>query len=160
MGLSVIRGGNGTSKWDEDAERSVIGAVLLHPEAIRRVKLTPEEYFDRRNQAIWGAMLELDRAGKGIDPVLVESALGSSIGPKRASELLLHLSECSGIVPTSDNIEHYAAIVADHAQQRRVVQATADVLERAKRGDLDGKDLAEYAQEILWPALKPRARAA
>jgi hypothetical protein len=150
VGATFKHGNNAVApRWDQDAEQSVLGAVLLRNDAITRTHLDPEDFFDPRHRYIWGAMLELAHRGKPIDPLLLEDALGG----RMAAIGHAYLSQCVGIVPTADNIEHYAEIVADTARTRRVRLALSALLE----SELEGQELLERTARDLAPLLKARA---
>ena len=53
----------------DDAEQSVLGAILLSKEAISRVaeRLVPDDFYDETNGRIFKSMLTLFEQGKPID---------------------------------------------------------------------------------------------
>jgi hypothetical protein len=126
----------------DDAEQSVLGAVLLRNEAISRVHLRPDDFFDLRHQSIWRAMLALAGQGKPIDPVMLEGELNGRFekigGYPFISDLLS--SNC-----TADNIEHYAQRVRDAAFTRSCHLAASEIL----RCGLEGAELRAYMKERL-----------
>lgn len=117
---------------DPDAERAVLGAVLLRGDALDRVELEPEDFADARHRELFASMRRLRDRGTAIDPVTVADDL-------RANEchavdgLPLCSSLVSGVV-TADNVEHYVAIVSDKARLRRLEQAAHEVVARCRSG--------------------------
>jgi hypothetical protein len=133
--------GSGSLTWHRDAEASVLGAVLLHNDAIDRCELEPSDFFDPRHRAIWAAMLRLAAKGQAIDPVLLELELGGrvkAIGWEFLSSLV-------STVPTADNVEHYAAIVRADALTRSVQVAASEIL----GSGLEGEELRQYVVDRL-----------
>ncbi len=59
-----------------EAERAVIGSLLLLPEACDEVALVvrPEDFYDDAHRAIFSHMLALHEDGRQIDPTLLQPA--------------------------------------------------------------------------------------
>lgn len=127
--------------YNLDAERSVLGAVLLRNEALERVTLQPADFHDLRHATLWTGMLELERAGKPIDPTLLEEQLNGRGGPW----LIGAISDCVSAVPTADNVEFYAEIVARLARERGVRVQLGEIL----ASDLEVDQLIERAGRIV-----------
>ena len=55
---------------DSDAEKAVLGAIFIDPEAIADASavVQPEDFYERANQIIYQAMLDLSDRGDAIDP--------------------------------------------------------------------------------------------
>lgn len=130
-----------------DAEQSVIGAAFLRgAEVLPRANLEPDDFFDRRHQLIWGAMHRLARNGKPPNDLrLIEGELGDAI----KFVTLGYMSECTSVVPTADNVEHYAAVVRAHAITRRVHLVLSEVM----HSGLDGEPLLRTAGERVQALL-------
>ncbi len=60
-----------------EAERAVIGSLLLLPEACDEVALVvrPDDFYDTAHRAIFGHMLALHDGGRQIDPMLLGQLL-------------------------------------------------------------------------------------
>lgn len=131
-----------------DAEQSVIGAIFLRNEALSDVELDAEEFYDPRHRAIFAAIRRLEALSKPIDPVTIETELPDAIA-------LAYLSECTGKVPTADNISHYATIVASKAAVRRVMIAASEIAS-AGYGDPDSAEYLERAERLIMQAAERR----
>jgi hypothetical protein len=104
---------------DLDAERAVVGAVLLEGNAALRklVGLHTEVFYTEGHRAIFRAALALHGRGEALDVLTVRVEL------ERAHELdvaggpaaLALLLEHAAITP---NLPSYAAIICEHAQRR------------------------------------------
>jgi replicative DNA helicase len=127
-----------------DAERSVLGGILISNEAYTRVvgRLRPEDFYRDAHRRIYAALERLlERHGGSADFITLQDAL------VRANDLdtvggPAYLAALTDGVPRATNVPHYAAIVRDKAQLRRVIR-TADELLAAAYND------AEPADEIL-----------
>src|SRR5688500_12765376 len=91
-----------------DAERSVLGGILLRNEALNDIEwLAPEDFYDPKNREAFGAMKALETRSKPIDPVTLEEQLGRA-GKLEAIGGISFLADVAQAVPTADNIRHYA----------------------------------------------------
>src|SRR5581483_11941160 len=109
---------------DLEAEQSVLGSLLLDPNAIARVLdlLEPDDFYRENNGQIYRAAIELFKAGEPIDNItladqLTQMGVLERVGG-RVQRALLQES-----VPTAANVEYYARIVKDRAQKRRLIGA-------------------------------------
>ncbi|MEU3189476.1 replicative DNA helicase [Streptomyces sp. NPDC006992] len=109
---------------DLEAERSVLGSMMLSKDAISDVVqlLTPADFYRPAHETIWRAIVDLDGQGEPADPITVTAEL------TRRGEL----ARCGGpgfvqalvqAVPTAANAEYYAEIVHERAVLRRLVEA-------------------------------------
>lgn len=103
---------------DALAERSVLGASMLHPRALADVLslLTVEDFFLQQNAFVFEAIQALSAAGTGVDPITVKAELEKRGKPEAGA----YVFELFGGVQTATNAEYYAAIVADKSILRRV----------------------------------------
>ena len=118
--------------YDHDAEASLLGAVLIDATTIVAVSdiITPLDFHRARNQFCYEACLELFISGVSIDPITVGRALAQhqrleSVGG------LPYLGELISRTPTSVNAVHYANIVAETANLRRLLDASSHIAELA-----------------------------
>ncbi|MDD4986922.1 MAG: DnaB-like helicase C-terminal domain-containing protein [Dehalococcoidales bacterium] len=104
-----------------DAEESVLGAILIDPDAIITIAtiLEPEDFGRAEHKAIYAAMLDLYRQSCAIDAVTVDDALeGKNIKP---------VARFLTVVPTSIHAEHYANIVKKFAVRRSLHDAAQKI---------------------------------
>jgi replicative DNA helicase len=133
---------------DDQAERAVLGALLIDPDAIWRVSevgLEPEHFHSEAYRLAYGALMGLAKAGKPTsDLVLVAEALAqiTGTGGRTALDIIGGEAEVTGLIlatPTSMNAAHYAQAVCDMALRRRVIALGADLatLGQGHEGDAD-----------------------
>lgn len=105
-----------------EAERSVLGAVLLHSETLDVVVgIVPASAFYRRaHQQIYGAMVELHAAQATIDLVTLKNRLAQK-GELESVGGPAYISSLVDGFPQASNVEHYAAIVREKALLRQLM---------------------------------------
>ena len=110
-----------------ESEQSVIGALLLSPEAADGIgALRPEHFFDAAHRTIIGQILAMIAAGQSVDAVTVAEELdagGCDVGG------LAYLGELAANTPSSRNIARYAATVVGKALERQLLSAADTIRE-------------------------------
>lgn len=108
-----------------EAEQSVLGGLLLDPEAIDRVGdlITSADFFSVDHAHIFDAILALAENGKAVDVVTLHQHLVRE-GTLDAVGGLEYLGELVHNVPTAANIRHYAQLVRDRRIERDLLAAS------------------------------------
>lgn len=129
----------------DEAERSVIGALLLDNLAFDRMQNPPEpgHFFSAENGRIYSAIRTLIAEQKPADVVTVwEFAAGDQ-------SMLAYLGELANNTPSAANIARYAEIVRDKAVERALLAATAQITERVHDRSVRTADKLDFAQAQL-----------
>ena len=108
---------------DEEAESSVIGAMLLDNEAIMVASemITGEDFYQKQMGLVYDTMVELYNAGKPVEPVILHTNLRDKGIPEEmcgVDQILRWMDQ----VTTSANIKYYAEIVAEKSVARRSIR--------------------------------------
>ncbi len=143
---------------NQDAERSVLGGVLLDNEALAEVQtiIGPEDFYRDAHRKVFEAMCSLARRAQPIDRVTLKAELdalgaGAAVGGEGFVDLL------DKLVPSGANLSYYARIVAETALRRRVIQ-TVEVI--AQEGYDQLGEVGEYvdrAESSLYALRSERA---
>jgi replicative DNA helicase len=133
-----------------DAEEAVLGSILKHPRAISQVadELEPRDFYDKRHQLIWKAMLAQEHDGEPIDYHLVGERLHKH-GDYETSGGLLYLSEINLATPSSAHIVYYAKIVCTYSDYRRLISLSQGLAEGAWRGAKTPQALMDEMQRRM-----------
>lgn len=106
-----------------DAERAVLGGVLLNNQAyFDAAWLPPEAFYRRAHQAVWGAMGRLmNRASGAIDVLLLSEELQRGGVALEKVGGPMYLGALTDGVTRATNVSHYAAIVGARARARLAI---------------------------------------
>ncbi len=117
---------------DQDAEQSVLGAILIDPTAISLVSetLKPVHFYSRENNYIYEAMLMLFQENRPIDILTLSDELKKQKHYKECGGKA-YIAELLQIVPTSANIEHYSRLVRESAIKRALISLGSDLVRKA-----------------------------
>jgi len=117
----------------EDAEQSVLGALLMDNSAIDRMgELEEAAFFSAAHRLIYSAIRTHAAAGKSWDVITVAEMLEAH-GKLNDVGGLPYLGSLAQNVPSSANIGRYAEIVRDHATRRNMMAAAAELAELASK---------------------------
>jgi replicative DNA helicase len=139
---------------NDDAERAVLGALLLAPERIAEVTevLAADDFFSKRHRLLYECLLELGSRGAPIDFLTVGEALRSN-GLYQAVGGTETLVELGAAVTSAAHVVHHALIVAQMATLRRLIEGATQIIEEAHatRPDADNvrRLLDESEQKIF-----------
>ena len=93
----------------QEAEQSVIGAMLLDQEAIAAAMeiLTGEDFYQKQYGLVFEAMVSLYSEGKPVDLVTLQNRLQETDAPPEVCSME-YVQTLLAATPTSANIRHYA----------------------------------------------------
>ena len=131
-----------------EAERSVVGGVLLYPKAFHQLAdlVEAQDFYHPAHAAIYQAMCDLDAAGKPIDQITVAEQMraSDSYNKLRAFNGEVYFSELTSAVVTVENIAFHARHVRGKATARRLIEAAQEI---AAKGYGEYGDAEEYIDE-------------
>ena len=130
--------------WSCEAEQSVLGGLLIAPDAMGRTAehgLTAGDFYDHRHGTIWAAISDLVARRHPVDVVTVFERLQAT-GQAEDCGGIAYLNELAQSVASAANIGRYAVIVAGYAR-KRALAAAADAALALAQGPGDAEDLAD-----------------
>ena len=131
-----------------EAEESLIGAMLLSPEAVSKAyeMVDPEDFYRPLHGQIFSAILALANAGEPVDLVTVQAKLQEQ--GVVAIDLGL-LSSLSVNTPSVNNAGHYAQLVHEKAQQRRLIAVANEIADDSYKPTDDVVALIDDAERKI-----------
>jgi len=127
---------------NENLERALIGAVIIHPPLLDEINLPPEAFSSSPLKKIWASVLELYQESGSIDPVL----LGNKLSSESANETLAEIisSEFSSV-----NAKQYAEELAEKWLARRLHGALIKSVDAVRMGNEEAPVVAANAVELI-----------
>src|ERR1044071_2977999 len=106
-----------------EAERSVLGGVLIKPSAFDEVatSLQIDDFFLPAHREIFEAMLAIDKRQQPLDVIAVADELRGRGMIARLDGGESYLLTLSNSAPTAENVVHYARLVKEKATLRRLI---------------------------------------
>jgi replicative DNA helicase len=141
-----------------DAERSLLGAVLIDGALLSRVMefLAPDDFAAEPHRVIYEAALALADRREGIDLVMVQSELEKAGRLERAGGPA-YLSSLVDVVPDVENVEGYARLVREASLRRLVILQSRRAIREAVSAP-DAETVLENAQRELVEIAKGSIR--
>jgi replicative DNA helicase len=135
---------------DLEAEQSVLGAMMLDPDAIFTATqiLKAEHFYREAHRHLFRSIRELFDRSEAVDVITLSNDLKkkgtfSDIGGTSALMALLER------VPTAANIEHYANIVYEKFLLRNLISVSTNIVSRAYEDSEDVDELLDQAANSM-----------
>lgn len=143
-----------------DAERAVLGSILLKPDVCDDVALLvrAEDFADDAHQLLFRHLLELHDSGKRIDVTIVLERLRTKGDLDRIGGAP-SLAEIVQSVPHAAHATHYGQIVRDKAMLRSLIDASTDILRDAYDAIDEPRELVARAEAKIFSILEHRSSA-
>src|SRR6478735_2238976 len=133
-----------------EAERSVLGAILLHNDAFNLAAevIDANDFFRDAHRRIFDRMVKLSERGNAIDLVTLKDELG------RAGEIEqvggpAYIAALVDGVPRSTNIEHYARIIKEKSTLRSLIFSANKILANAYDGGEEADVILDQAEHAI-----------
>jgi replicative DNA helicase len=140
-----------------EAEESVLGSLLIDPEAIEAIAslVRPEDFYHPRNRDIYGAMLRLYDRRQPTDFVMVCDELERADLLERIGGVS-YLARILTVVPTSIHVEHYARIVQRTSMMRRLIAVAGRIAAIGYEDESEVTSALERAEQELFAVTQLR----
>src|SRR4051794_27314256 len=143
-----------------EAEKSVLGAILVHNEAFNHAAelIDSRDFFRDAHRRIFDKMVALSERGDAIDLVTLKEEL------QRSSELdevggPAYIASLADGVPRSANVEHYARIVKEKATLRNLIHSANRILSTAYEAEQDADLILDDAEKAIFEIAEGRISA-
>ncbi len=137
--------------YDEVAEKSVLGAVIIDNDVLPDVLsiLKPRDFYEKRHGIIYEAIVDLYDKHKPIDLLTLTTELKSK---KKLSEIgsASYLTDLSNFVPVASHAKAYAEIIEKLSTRRRLISAGTEIVKKAYEEDSNTDDLIGAAEQELF----------
>ncbi|MBR6404340.1 MAG: replicative DNA helicase [Eubacterium sp.] len=145
---------------DNNAERSVIGSMLMDRDAISEVNgiLEKEDFYNTQFGILYEAIVGLFNEGKPVDEVILGEKLREMGAPDEICGLS-YLSEIYASVPTAAFVKSYAAIVKDKSYLRKLIKLSDGVINRSYEGSDPVDTILESAETDMFQLMQKRTGA-
>jgi replicative DNA helicase len=114
--------------YNLEAEAAVLGSVIIDKECLLEVMefISANDFYVPKNQEIYKAITNLFNLNIPVDVVtlydeLIRMGIYEQVGGKE------YILDIVNSVPTTENVKHYAKIVADQAHLRKLITLCQDI---------------------------------
>src|SRR5262245_3013653 len=142
-----------------DAERSVLGAIILENEAIYQILdvLKSEDFYAENHRVLYERLTEMISNSRAVDLVTLREELA------RTGELdqiggIAYIASLIDTLPTSRNVLHYGQIIKEKAVLRRLIRAGYDIIESSYRQEDETGEILNNAERSIFAIAEDRIR--
>lgn len=134
-----------------DAERALLGSVMLKPDGIHEVTdfVSSDSFYVEKHRIIFRAFIDLASGSNPIDLLSTANRL-KEMGELERAGGNSYLAELVSAVPTSSNIKYYAEIVQKKSMMRALIEAASDIGEMGYDEAKDIDDLLNSAEKRIY----------
>lgn len=136
-----------------DAEKSVLGGLILEPDAFTDVLplvSSSEMFYLSLHQEMFAVLVNMYNTGMPIDNVTFANEISRSGVFQSREEANGYINQLLMQVPSTANIASYARIVQDKYYLRRLMTFSNDLLEETSQADSEAIALLDDAEQKLY----------
>ena len=143
-----------------EAERSVLGAILVHNDAFNLAAqvIDSRDFYRDAHRRIFDKMIALNERNQAIDFVTLkeELARGGELDEVGGPAYVASLADG---VPRATNVEYYAKIVKEKATLRNLIFAANKILTNAYEADQESDLILDEAESAIFAVADDRMKA-
>lgn len=142
-----------------DAEKSVLGGLILEPEAFTEVLplvSSAEMFYLSLHQEMFSCLMNMYSAGMAIDNITFADEIFRTGVFESREDANNYINQLLTLVPSTANIESYARIVQDKYYLRRLMTFSNQLLEDASQADSEAIALLDDAEQKLYDIRRGR----
>jgi replicative DNA helicase len=134
-----------------DAERAILGAILLDREAVglARERIVADDFYRREHRLIFDAMCRMYEDDQAIDAITVSELL-SREDHLDAAGGTDYLNALAATVATAANVVFHASIVREKSLLRRLIHTSGEIATEAFEGAEDAASVLDRAQAMIY----------
>ena len=134
-----------------EAEKSVLGAMLIDEEAIGLAVEALDDgwFYEDAHRKIYRAIVDLYNHHKKVDLITLSDKLKTD-GVLEQIGGVTYLSSVIDFVPTSANVEHYAAIVKEKGILRSLIKNATTIINDSYAAKGNVEDVVDNAERLIF----------
>ena len=144
---------------NEEAERSVLGAVMLNKDILSEVleEVTADDFYNESHREIFRAIWELYKENTAVDMLTVCEELKKRKALDMAGRRA-YIATLTAEVPSTANAVEYAKIVAEKATLRQMIRTSEDITEKGYDAKMDAGEILDYAESGIFKIAQKRQK--
>jgi replicative DNA helicase len=157
---TVVAAAERTLPHNLEAERSVLGAILVHNDAFNLAAqvIDAADFYRDAHRRIFDRMVALNERHQAIDFVTLKEELSRSGDLDEVGGPAYVASLADG-VPRATNVEYYARIVKEKATLRNLIYAANKILSNAYEADQESDLILDEAESAIFSVADDRLKA-
>jgi len=143
-----------------EAERSVLGAILVHNDAFNLAVqvIDSTDFYRDAHRRVFEKMIALNERAQAIDFVTLKEELSRG-GELDAVGGPSYIASLADGVPRATNVEYYARIVKEKSTLRALITAAGKILTNAYEADQESDLILDEAESAIFAVADDRLKA-
>jgi replicative DNA helicase len=143
-----------------EAERSVLGAILVHNDAFNLAVQVVDsaDFYRDAHRRIFERMIALNERNQAIDFVTLKEELSRN-GELDEVGGPAYVASLADGVPRATNVEYYARIVKEKATLRNLIYAASKIVTNAYEADQESDLILDEAESAIFSVADDRLKA-
>ena len=160
MADTAVAAAERTLPHNLEAERSVLGAILVHNDAFNEAVqvIDAQDFYRDAHRRIFDGMVALNERHQAIDFVTLKEELsrGGDLDEVGGPAYVASLADG---VPRATNVEYYARIVKEKSTLRNLIYAANKILTNAYEADQESDLILDEAEGAIFSVADDRLKA-
>ena len=160
MADTAVAAAERTLPHNLEAERSVLGAILVHNDAFNEAVqvIDAQNFYRDAHRRIFDGMVALNERHQAIDFVTLKEELsrGGNLDEVGGPAYVASLADG---VPRATNVEYYARIVKEKSTLRNLIYAANKILTNAYEADQESDLILDEAESAIFSVADDRLKA-
>src|SRR5579872_6657180 len=142
-----------------EAERSVLGAILLHNDAFNLAAevIDAQDFFRDAHRRIFDKMVTLAERGDAIDLITLKEELNRT-GDLDEVGGPAYIAALVDGVPRSTNVEHYARIIKEKSTLRSLIFSANKIIANAYNAEEEADTILDQAESAIFKIADDKVR--
>ena len=154
MSVAQIDGGVSLDRQmpqSPDAERAVLGAILINNHAFYRIigTIDTEDFFRDAHRTIFATMRRMAENSRDIEPLTLKEELAKHAQLEQIGGVA-YVTSLMDVVPDVANVERYAQIVKEKSMLRRLIVMGNSVMRAALDAPSEPTEVLNIAEKSLY----------
>lgn len=142
-----------------DAERSVLGALILENEALYRIRdfIRSDDFYSETHRILYERIAEILDRTHAVDLLILKEELTRS-GELEQIGGISYIATLIDSLPTARNIENYAQIIKEKAVLRNLIRAGYDIIDSCYKQDQETDEILTEAEKKIFAIGEDRVK--
>ncbi|MBU1625871.1 replicative DNA helicase, partial [bacterium] len=140
--------------FDLDAEKTILGSIVADNQKLHTVmeKIETDDFYDRSNQIIFQAMIELMNSNVPVDLVTLKDLLNKS-GKLEDIGGIQYLVKITDDIISTANVEYHTGIIREKSNFRKLISIGNKLISKGYDGNESVNNIIEDAENAIFSVL-------
>lgn len=140
-----------------EAEQMVLGSMIIDKHAIVRAaeSLNAEDFYRDSHKVLFSSMVDMIQKDQPVDEITLLEHLKSTDKLDKAGGIT-YVTEISGAVPSTANLDAYINIVEEKSTLRRLIRSSTEIIEDCYNKQDDVMDVMDNAEKRIFDISEKR----